>query len=327
MKEIKEMLSTSEARLRSMHKGWNIPWEEIRLDHELGRGAFGIVSKGLWRDMTVAVKSGEDQDIKMLLGLTDDMMLEMNTLQSVRHPNIVLFFGGGRKPDGATFIVLEFVELGTLTGYLELNPAIPWSLKLSFCHDAAKGMAHLHSLNRMHRDLKSPNLLVSASKCLKVADFGTAAITGLSAAKKLTELVCLPYNTQTIDMDDSQEPNLHTTRVGTVLWMAPEILEHVMKNSGPKLIPYDCSVDLYSFGIVMWEIASQRLPWLGVTKNLLQMILNGERPFVDTAAWTPAYCALLQRCWATSPKDRPSFAEVCLALKLQISDQLCTTSL
>lgn len=71
--------------------------------------------------------------------------------------------------------MLELVELGTLQDYLAKN-TVPWSTKISFALDTATGMAYVHSMQRMHRDLKSGNLLVSASLTIKVADFGTATL-------------------------------------------------------------------------------------------------------------------------------------------------------
>ena len=93
--------------------------------------------------------------------------------------------------------------------------------------------------------------------------------------------------------------------------MAPEILQ------GSRA--YTLSADVYSYGIVLWEIASQAVPWTEINDasffmdNLLRRILSGQRPQLN-AAWPPAYCDLMVQCWATDPALRPVFGVVVEAL-------------
>ena len=131
-------------------------------------------------------------------------------LQQVRHPNIVLFYGAGTTPEGTPFLVLELVEFGTLTSYLKNNSIIPWNTKISFALDTASGMAYVHErLRRMHRDLKSLNLLVGANLQIKVADFGTATIANMVN----------PCLTSHPSRDGCDTERAQRTRgVGTPLW-------------------------------------------------------------------------------------------------------------
>ena len=116
-------------------------------------------------------------------------------------------------------------------------------------------MAYVHGLNRMHRDLKSGNCLVSSTLRIKVADFGTCAFTDSTSLKKGR----VPRRMDTLN---TQRPvsisskasgdldyHLHTNGVGTVLWMAPEVIRGELYGPG---------ADVYSYGIVLWEIAAQR---------------------------------------------------------------------
>ncbi len=286
-----------------MRKAWEIPWSEIEFQEEIGKGAFGVVHAAHWRDLRVAVKSvaGHFAD----LGLIDsdqsgsDMDREIAMLQQVRHPNIVLLFGAGTSPDGTPFLVTELVELGTLRGYLE-GRQVDWGRKISFTLDTARGMAHVHGLGRMHRDLKSGNLLVSASLRVKVADFGTATIASMTCSQPAEQNVDLQLRAST----------QRTKGVGTPLWMAPEIIEG--KAYGP-------SADVYSFGIVMWEIASQATPWEEIKDNnffsstLLKHIKQGQRPVISST-WPLEYQSLMARCWATQGDQRPTFAQACQEL-------------
>ena len=234
-------------------------------------------------------------------------------LQQVRHPNIVLFYGAGTTPEGTPFLVLELVEFGTLTSYLETNSSIPWLSKISFALDTARGMAYVHErLHRIHRDLKSLNLLVGANLQIKVADFGTAVITNLGSpsAQPSGESALASHH---------ENNRVHTQRtkgVGTPLWMAPEILQ------GSK--SYTLSAEVYSYGIVLWEIAAQEKPWNEVSEQgffldvLLKLILSGQRPRVN-ATWPPAYCELMAQCWATNAEARPLFGVIVDALELLCS--------
>jgi serine/threonine protein kinase len=130
----------------------------------------------------------------------------------------------------------------------------------------------------------------------KIADFGTASL--------LTMAVTY-FDTHEAPMSEGNDVLQRTMGVGTPLWMAPEML------AGKK---YDARVDVYSYGIVLWEIASQRLPWEEVQstlflKTLLSMIESGRRPEVE-AGWPRGYCAVMERCWQLAPQDRPDFADI-----------------
>lgn len=98
-----------------------------------------------------------------------------------------------------------------------------------------------------------------------------------------------------------------TNGLGTPLWMAPEVIARETYNN---------SADVYSYGIMLWEIASQVLPWDNelpdgpfLLNRLLVMIREERRPAVD-AAWPAAYTDVMRLCWATVPAARPSCASV-----------------
>ena len=107
-----------------------------------------------------------------------------------------------------------------------------------------------------------------------------------------------------------------TQGIGTPLWMAPEILAH--QKYGP-------SADVWSYAIVMWEIAAQARPWADVDAGLftcsvlLKKIEAGERPAVaEGGAWAGAgdYVAVMRQCWARDPSARPAFGYILSALEL-----------
>jgi serine/threonine protein kinase len=125
-------------------------------------------------------------------------------------------------------IVTEFVQRGALKGVLyDQSIRLPYQQRLRMLHGAALGVGHLHALEPaiIHRDLKPSNLLVDENWNVKVADFGFARI---------------------------KEENATMTRCGTPCWTAPEILR------GEK---YSEKADVYSFGIIMWEVRVLGVDW------------------------------------------------------------------
>ena len=151
---------------------WQIENEEISQQELIGASGYGEVYRARYRDMTVAMK--------VLRMPTNDSMTweferEIKFMQTVRHPNIVLFLGAGRTRDGSPFIISEFVSRGSLRDLLDDDSQIlSTNKKIKFSSDVTHGMNFLHSLSppRVHRDLKSDNLLISETDVVKIADFG-----------------------------------------------------------------------------------------------------------------------------------------------------------
>ena len=150
---------------------------------------------------------------------------ESELLRSVFHPNIVRFIGTGKNSEGKPFIVLEYVERGSVRRELDTNYAhTPPELKLQvkWAIDAAKGMRHLQLIGRMHRDLKCDNLLINDRGVVKVADLGFTKL-----VPKFTE---------------GHEIARGTRAVGSALFRAPKII---------RGRDYDSSVDVYSYLITL----------------------------------------------------------------------------
>ncbi len=190
-----------------------------------------------------------------------------------------------------------------------------WQTKRRWGWEIAAGMTFVHSLGRMHRDLKSGNILAAAIPgpkprvVLKVADFGTATLAGHAAAAVCSDRDSSPAND--VQSKFSAESQL-TQGIGTPVWMAPEILLRR---------PYGPSADVYSFAIVLWEIAAQAQPWahlpgagLIVLKHLRPLIEAGQRPQIG-AHWPADFARVMISCWHQDPDARPVFAEAQLALQ------------
>jgi len=206
---------------------WNIKLEDLRFEQEIGKGAFGQVFRASYFGTTVAVKKiifdPEDADIKKFL------IREVQMLKGMRHPNIVQFIGLCPVSETEIQLVTEYVSQGNLRHILkDTSIKLNWKKIIKIASDIACAMAYLHSRNVIFRDLKSKNILVEDNWRCKVCDFGFARL----QKPKTTTL----------------RP-MYLTLCGTDDWMAPEVMLG---------LNYDESCDVFSYGIVLFELISRK---------------------------------------------------------------------
>ncbi|XP_076294361.1 LIM domain kinase 1 isoform X1 [Lasioglossum baleicum] len=206
----------------------------------LGTGFFGQVFKVTHRD------TNEVMVLKELYRVDEEaqknFLKEVAVLRSLHHNNVLRFIGVLYK-DKKLHLVTEYIAGGTLRALLhDANEILPWEQRTSFAKDIAAGMAYLHSMNIIHRDLNSHNCLVREDNTVVVADFGLARIIQNGNS---------PENRKYSKHSDGEtrtskkERKKRYTVVGNPYWMAPEMMK------GNK---YDEKVDIFSFGIVVCEI-------------------------------------------------------------------------
>lgn len=240
MRKYKRAKRDVEEELSSAKSVWTIQHFEVRLGARIDGdtpGSYGEVYRAEYRDMTVAVKY---LNIVMFAdpNAKKEFEREMEFMRTIRHPNIVMFFGAGRQTDSYglqyPFIVIEYMVRGTLKKILD-SPEVPICHKrrVSFALDGAKGMQYLHALSppRIHRDMKSTNLLVSRTWVVKVSDFGSARLVKREGECQPTSVALTNENRPLLSAD-----HLMTRDMGTLLWRAPEIF---------ALKRYGTSVDVY----------------------------------------------------------------------------------
>ncbi|CAK7355629.1 unnamed protein product [Dovyalis caffra] len=174
---------------------------------------------------------------------------------------------------------------------------LPFLIKVAI--DVSKGMNYLHQNNIIHRDLKTANLLMDENEVravpglaytcvvVKVADFGVARV--------------------------QTQSGVMTAETGTYRWMAPEVIEHK---------PYDHKADVFSFGIVMWELLTGELPYSYLTplQAAVGVVQKGLRPTIPKHTH-PKLAELLERCWQQDPTQRPDFSQIIDILQ-QISKEV-----
>ncbi|KAL0456835.1 UNVERIFIED_CONTAM: Dual specificity protein kinase splA [Sesamum latifolium] len=284
--------SISEAAIIEMEAGLyglqiirNADLEDLQ---ELGSGTFGTVYHGKWRGTDVAIKRikkscfagrSSEQD-----RLTKDFWREAQILSKLHHPNVVAFYGVVPDgPGGTLATVTEFMANGSLRHVLlRKDRALDRRKKVMLALDAAFGMEYLHLKNIVHFDLKCDNLLVNLGDpqrpVCKVGDFGLSRI-------KQNTLVSGGVR-------------------GTLPWMAPELLNGSSSRVSEK-------VDVFSFGIAMWEIIAGDEPYANMHCGAIigGIVNNTLRPPTPERC-DPEWRKMMEECWSHDPDARPTFTEI-----------------
>lgn len=261
---------------------WEIFWDELNIGERIGLGSYGEVYRGDWHGTEIAVKKFLDQDI------SGDALMEFGTevrlMKRMRHPNVVLFMGAVMKAPNLS-IVTEFLPRGSLYRLIHRsNNQLDERRRMRMALDVARGMNYLHSCTPVivHRDLKSPNLLVDRNWVVKVCDFG------LSRIKHSTYLSS-------------------KSTAGTPEWMAPEVLRNEPSNE---------KSDVYSFGVILWELATLQQPWAGMNPMQVVGAVGFQCRNLDIPTdLDPIVVNLIRWCWQSNPASRPSFEDIMSTLK------------
>ncbi|KAL4317179.1 hypothetical protein AHAS_Ahas05G0200400 [Arachis hypogaea] len=258
---------------------WTIDLRKLNMGEAFAQGAFGKLYRGTYNGEDVAIKILErpENDLSKAQLMEQQFQQEVMMLATLKHPNIVRFIGACRKPM-VWCIVTEYAKGGSVRQSLmkRQNRSVPLKLAVKQALDVARGMAYVHGLGLIHRDLKSDNLLIFGDKSIKIADFGVARI-----------------EVQTEGM---------TPETGTYRWMAPEMIQHR---------PYTQKVDVYSFGIVLWELITGMLPFQNMTavQAAFAVVNKNVRPIIPNDC-LPVLRDIMTRCWDPNPDVRPPFAEI-----------------
>lgn len=249
----------------------------VQFGPQIGSGGFGVVHKAKFNGHTVAVKKIHGHALSNVASIAE-FKSEVAVLCTLKHPNILAFMGACTKPPNL-MIITEFMSRGTLFDVLHQSQLrITWPMRRKFALDTCRGMRYLHDSKLLHRDLKSSNLMLGADFTCKVGDFGLTRTSSGTAAVQMTG------------------------QCGTFQYMAVEVLANK---------PYSEKADVFSFGILLWEMVARKLPYFGMQPMQVGMavVQQGLRPTIPPK--TPAPLSkLMQSCWATDPGRRPSFAQL-----------------
>lgn len=253
---------------------WEIDPQHLKFEHKVASGSYGDLYKGIYCSQEVAIKILKAERLNS--ELQKEFAQEVYIMRKVRHKNVVQFIGACTRPPNLC-IVTEFMCGGSVYDYLHKQKGafkLPSLLKVAV--DVSKGMNYLHQNNIIHRDLKAANLLMDENDVVKVADFGVARV--------------------------KAQTGVMTAETGTYRWMAPEVIEHK---------PYDHKADVFSFGIVVWELLTGKLPYEYLTplQAAIGVVQKGLRPTIPKHTH-PKLAELLERCWQQDSTLRPDFSEI-----------------
>jgi serine/threonine protein kinase len=249
--------------------------DEIAIGKQIGSGQSGVVKLGI-------IKATNEQVAVKILhkrALTqpelESFRREIYALSVLNHPSLLQF--KGYTEESPFFIITEYMENGSLFDLIRSKPALLTpTIRSAIAYDVATGLAYLHAKGIIHRDMKSLNVLLDSRCKAKICDFGMIRT---KSAAPMTGLI------------------------GTAHWMAPEVLM-----SAPD---YDCRVDVYSFGIFMWELLTGQGPYRSMKQADITLgIMSGTlRPPIPADCPDPVR-DLIEVCWAQDPAHRPMMPDV-----------------
>ena len=289
-----------------------IPIKDLHIEHvkeitHFADGSNSNIYSGRYFEKTVVVKmvkKGAAHDSMAL----HEFDTEQEILSRIAHPNVVAFVGGGCIP--RRFIVLEWLGGGTLSALMNRNqnskgtsqglfrqPTFTYSEILSRAKEIADALDYLHTrihpdLTVIHRDLKPDNVAFTTSGVLKLIDMG------LSTCVRRRSGTHVAYEM--------------TGNTGSLRYMAPEVALRK---------PYTEKVDVYSFGILLWQMATDAVPFKGMSRNefMKEVVIGKTRPKLDSS-WPVGFCNLLTTCWHHESIARPPCSTIVSDLTFLIEE-------
>lgn len=253
---------------------WNIDSSELRIGVRVGIGSFGEVYRGVWRGTDVAIKILLEQDLTT--ENMEDFCNEIAVLSRLRHPNVILFLGACTTPPHLS-MVTEYMHMGSLYHLIHTSDQgkkLSWRRRLKMLLDICRGMMCIQRMKIVHRDLKSANCLVDKHSKVKICDFGLSRIMVNSPIKDFKA-------------------------AGTPEWMAPELLRNE---------PFTEKCDVFSFGVIMWELCTLKRPWDGVKPMQVVYAVAHEGARLDIPEGPIG--KLISDCWAEEPNARPCCEDI-----------------
>ncbi|XP_033632232.1 dual specificity protein kinase splB-like [Asterias rubens] len=298
MKEVRKQKEQHKKQIRLMEselsrlkhrdpvRNCELPEDDIhyRESDTIGEGTFSHVFHGYFNGSEVAIKR-----LKIPLAASDHNYFaeEVSLLHELRHPRVVLLLGvctSGQLP----LMVLEFMAGGSLYARIhdKSREYLDHIAYYQISRDIALGMNYLHRHRPqvLHLDMKSMNILLGSHGRAKIGDFGFAK---------------LRHEAEAVQKGKIQ---------GTPAWMAPELMENTSSSITDK-------VDVYSFGIILWEMLTCEQPFSGLSVfQVLEKVQQKKRPEIPQTCPEPLK-HLIKSCWDHKPNKRPSFKDILIALE------------
>lgn len=278
----------------------DLQWRQLQNVEYLTDGGNSWIHTAVFNGKPVVVKTLKPECQDLVLAI-NEIEAELAVHSRLNHPNVVTLLGAGSTRRGVRFIVLERLDGGTLTQVLGYDTRIRdrrrrfWRKKqfpyldvlriarslamaLDYCHrEAIPGSMVLH------RDLKPDNIGFTLDGTVKLIDFGLAKL---------------------LENSDPSSDELYSMsgETGSLRYMAPEVAEG---------FPYNHKADVYSFGMILWELNAAKKPFVGLNREMFyeRVVHGGERPSLNKK-WPPELCQLIAECWDAEIENRPNFGQI-----------------
>jgi len=311
--QVEEVLRENGAKIRqarleneAIQGCWAIDRKDVVIQEKLGCTLKNKIFKGKWREIDVVVKfalekrttmarkhsKGSSQEGKQDCGTSaqqqyEELLHEISILQSLRHPDLVMFLGACLKDEPIMFLT-EYMPRGDLDRYFRAKRKArqglwqpPMHQILSWSKALCRALSFLHGCSKciIHRDLKPLNLLLDQSLELKVTDFGISKLASGGTCSEYTKM---------------------TGGVGSLRYMAPEVVRHELYNE---------KADIYSAGLIFYFISSGRDPFHEVGKDpekVLNQFLAGEEPRPTVSDCPGCLRGIMHDAWDQNINKRPS---------------------
>jgi hypothetical protein len=248
---------------------------------KIGIGSFATIYHGIEKTLgkEVAVKRLHVKDINDIKKLSPNVNTEIEIMKELKHPNIIRMFDIIYETDYDNInIIMEYAPLGTLADLKKTKSVVGETYSKFYMRQIAEGLKYLLSKNIMHRDLKPQNILVFHGDIVKLADFGLAK-----------------------NFHDEQK---FKTLCGSPIYMAPEILIPNV-SSDKKQRSYTIKADLWSLGIILFELVTGKFPINAKTLyHLPQQIKDFQLIFPIESIITNPCRDLITRLLIKDPKNR-----------------------
>ncbi|KAJ6573139.1 kinase-like domain-containing protein [Mycena vulgaris] len=276
-------LLSSESGQTPDYKDWMVTVYEVDRGEKIGSGGFSDVYRATWHKSDVALKvirTGGG-----IIPTSEAVLREIELWLTLRHPNVLPFFGANHLDD-EPFIVMPYMPHGNAAQFFRKNPNRD---PLPILIDAARGLVYLHSKDIIHGDLKAANILIDNAGTGILCDFGLSRVRADMTSR-------------------TSPPDPATLGPGSRNWMSPELFG----GGVPKK-----SSDIYAFGMTVYELFSNEIPWGHILpQDLRSLVLNEDRrpdilgmnnqPVMPADVW-----AVVVKTWTKNPEERLMAGALC----------------
>ena len=269
--------NSQDKMIKSKEVNVGLRFSNFEIIKELGKGSYGTV---------YTVRSKLDSNVYVLKKMDlnhlkesqqKECYREISILRKVNHQNIIKYYSSFLENESLC-LIMEYAELGDLYSLIKhykrhkkfFDELILWRI----AYEVLTGLEYLHSNNIIHRDIKCLNLFLSKDHHIKIGDLGVSTISALGG--------------------------MHCTRVGTPLYLSPELV---------KQIPYDYKTDIWSFGCSMYHLASLEPPFSGTNLIALGNNIVKEKPRDIPSIYSNELKQFIDKLLSKKPEKRPSAKE------------------